>query len=466
MSCRYTVGDESVDFAARDLIDLQAYVAYLEQHDQLLRVKNEVDPSCVLAGVAKKFEGGKVLLFEKVKGRDHPVLIGLYWNRDLLAQFFNTTSDRLPFVLRDEIRAWHKSPMEPIIVDRGPANEVVERDLDLAKLPIPKHAEGDGGPYLTSSVVIAKDPDTGVRNLSIHRMMVVGANRLTLLLEELGHLMDYYKRAEARGRALELTINNGVDFAVNIAAASPASVAPIEMDELGIASQIRGAPVELIRARTVDVEAIANAQFVIEGRLLPHVREPEGPYAEVTGYYASREARWVFEVTAITRRRSPIFHSILSGKEVYNAFAMSAEAGIFEKIRSTVPGVTAVHFSDGSVPYHLVVQLDKRFEGNQRNAMMAAFLAHPFLKMVTVVDQDVDIFSVHDVEWAVATRCRFETGLQLVPESIGHRLNPMVDNDKWTRIGIDATVPLPREAKFARATMMDVNIDDFDIEGA
>jgi len=455
-----------MDFAARGLIDLQAYVAWLEQHGQLVRIKSEVDPICVLAGIAKKFEGGKVLLFEKVKGREYPLLIGLYWNRDLMARFFDTTSERLPFVLRDEIRAWQAKPMEPVVLDQGPANEVIETDPDLGKLPIPKHAQGDGGPYLTSSVVIAKDPDTGVRNTSIHRMMVTGPNRFTLLLEELGHLMDYYKRAEAKGQALEITVNNGVDFAVNIAGASPSSVAPIELDELGIASQIRGAPVQLIRAQTVGVEAIANAQFVIEGRLLPQVREPEGPYAEVTGYYADRADRWVMEVTAITRRREPIFHSILSGKEVYNAFAVSAEAGVFQKVHSMMPDVTAVHFSDGSVPYHLVVQLNKRFEGSQRNAMMAAFLAHPFLKMVTVVDTDVNIFSVHDVEWAVATRCRFESGLQTVPESIGHRLNPMVENDKWTRLGIDATVPLPREDKFVRATMMDVDIADFDVEGA
>lgn len=116
---------------------------------------------------------------------------------------------------------------------------------------------------------------------------------MTIQLEEMGHLMDYYKRAEAKGQALEITVNNGVDFAVSMAAAAPASAAPIDSDELGIASQIRGCPVELIEAQTVDVEAIANAQFVIEGRILPEIREAEGPYAEVTGYYAQRDERWV-----------------------------------------------------------------------------------------------------------------------------------------------------------------------------
>jgi 2,5-furandicarboxylate decarboxylase 1 len=153
---------------------------------------------------------------------------------------------------------------------------------------------------------------------------------------------------------------------------------------------------------------------------------------------------------------------MLSGLEVYNAFAMSAEAGVFEKVNSMVKDVTAVHFSDASVPYHLVVQLNKRHEGSQHDAMLAAFIAHPFIKWVTVVDTDVNIFSVADVEWAVATRCRFESGLHPMP-GIGHRLNPMVENDKWTRLGIDATVPLPRSDAYSRATMRDINLDDYDI---
>lgn len=454
-----------MNFAERGLVDLQSYIRWLADAGQLVRVRSEVDPVCEMAGIAKQLEGTRPVLFENVKGSAFPVLMGLYWNRDLMASFFQTTSQQLPFDLAGEIRTWRQNPIEPQILEQGPANEVIEASVNLDLLPIPKHAEGDGGHYLTSSVVIAKDPDTGVRNLSIHRMMKTGPNRFTLLLEELGHVMDYYKRAEARGEALEVTINNGVDFAVTMAGAAPAGAAPMEMDEIGIACQIRGAPVPLLRSQSVDVEGIADAQFIIEGRILPQVREPEGPYAEVTGYYATRELRWALEVTAITRRRDPVFHSILSGREVYNAFACIAEAGIFDRVKSAVPDVTAVHLSDGSVPYHLVIQMNKRFEGSQRNAIMAGFLSQAFIKMVTVVDTDVDIFNIHDVEWAVATRARFETDLQFVPNSTGHRLNPSVSNDEWCRLGIDATVPLPRDPVFERATMREVNLGDYDIDG-
>jgi len=454
-----------MDLAKRGLTDLQSYIEYLEDAKQLVRIKSAVDPDRELAGIAKKFEGGKAVLFENVKDCEYPVFVGLYWNRATIAEMFGTSSERLPFVLSDEIAAWRKSPVEPVIVDAGPANEVIEENPDLSTLPIPRHAEGDGGPYLTSSVVITKDPDTGIRNLSIHRMMVTGERRFTLLLEEFGHVMDYFKRAEARGEALEMTVNNGADLGAHMAAASPASAAPIETDEIGIACQIRGEPVELIQAQSVDVEAFANAQFVIEGRLLPDVREPEGPYAEVTGYYASREPRWVFEVTAMTRRRRPIFHTILSGTEVRQAYASVAEAGVFERIRSGVPNARQVHFSNGSVPYSLVVQLDTSGDCTPRDAIKVAFDTLVFLKTVTIVDTDVNIFDSADVEWAVATRCRFDKDLVFLPEADGHRLNPMVEDDKWVRLGLDATVPLPREEKYERFTMRDVDISKFDIDG-
>jgi 2,5-furandicarboxylate decarboxylase 1 len=355
--------------------------------------------------------------------------------------------------------------MEPLILDSGPANEVVDTEPNLYELPIPHHALGDGGRYLTSSVVIAKDPDTGVRNLSIHRMMVTGPRRFTLLLEELGHVMDYFKRAEARGQPLEITVNNGAEVGAHLAAASPASAAPIELDELGIASQVLGEPAHLIRSQTVGVEGLANAQFVIEGRILAGVREPEGPYAEVTGYYATRENRWVMDVTAITRRRAPVFHTILSGLEVRQAYSSVAEAGVFGRVRAAVPEVRAVHFSDGSVPYTLIVQVDKKDNDTPRRVIDAAFESLVFLKTVIVVDPDVNIYNVADVDWAVATRCRYERGVTVLPEAVGHRLNPMVERDRWVRMGFDATVPLPREKKYERAAMLDVKLSDYEISG-
>ena len=455
-----------MNLAPRGLTDLQAYIDHLEANNFLVRVKSEVDPHLELTGIAKKFEGDKVVLFEKVKGSDFPVLIGLYWNLDVYASIFDCEKHDVGFVLADEITAWTKNPVEPVIVDSGPANEVIEADINLDKLPIPHHALGDGGRYITSSVAITKDPDTGVRNTSIHRMMVTGKNRVTLLLEEAGHVRDYQRRAEARDEPLEITINNGVDFPVHMSAAAQGSAVPIEADETGIISQMRGEPVELMKAQTVGVEAIANAQFVIEGRILPEVREPEGPYFEVTGYYADRDDRWVMEVTGITRREKPIFHSIQSGREVRKAAGLMAGASYFKKIRELIPDVSAVHFVDDSMPYHLVVRMNKKYEGHERDAILAAFASSVYIKTVTVVDEDIDIYDPLDVDWATQTRCRCEQDLMIMPRFYGHALNPMVTDKKWTRLGIDATVSLDEpEENYARARMLDVDLANYEITG-
>jgi 2,5-furandicarboxylate decarboxylase 1 len=106
--------------------------------------------------------------------------------------------------------------------------------------------------------------------------------------------------------------------------------------------------------------------------------------------------------------------------------------------------------------------MDKKHEGSQRNAIMAAFVSLAFVKTVTVVDEDVDIYNPADVDWAVQTRCRHDRDLLSIPDAIGHRLNPMVEDDKWTRLGIDATVPLPRPEKYIRATMGEVDLSDYE----
>ena len=449
--------------AARGLGDLQGLISFLESSGALARVKSEVDATHELCGIAKKLEGSKAVLFEKVKGFRHPVITGLYWNRETLAKAFDCPVDRLPFVLADAVSTWQRSPVQPVVLDEGPATAV--SIADLLQLPMPTHAIGDGGPYLSSSVVIARDPDTGVRNASIHRFMLAGKDRLTMLLDRGRHLRDYYERAEKRGEPLEITINNGVDLAVHMAAISPAAVAPIGRDELGIASQLLGKPLELVRGRTVGVEGIANAQFIIEGEMLPLVREPEGPFAEVTGYYAERDDRWVVRVKGITGRISPVFHTILSGKEVFNAVGLMGEAAIYRLVSSQVPDVRAVYLPHGGCGfYHAVVQVNKSSEGVQKNAIMATLAAFPSLTLVVAVDEDVNIYDAEDVQWAIATRFSGQRGLIVVPDARGHELNPSADQGIITKIGIDATAPFPRPARFQRVQVASVDATRFTIE--
>lgn len=453
------------DLARRGLGDLQGVIRLLGKAGELVRVKTEVDPYLELGGVAYQFHGGKAVLFEKVKGSRWPVLAGLYWNRALLAKVFNVAETRLPFHFAAAVAKWRAAPIPPVVVETAPCQEIVEKEFDLRDLPAPQVGTEEGGPYLTAAVTIAKDPDNGVRNASIMRVMVTGRDRMTCLMDMGRHLRDYYERAQARGEPLDITINIGVDPAVHIASVVPAVAAPIDTDELGIASQLLGAPLELVAAKTVAVEAVAHAQIVLEAEVLPDVREPEGPAAEVTGYYAQRDDRWVVRVKGVTRRTRPIWHTIITGREVYNAVGLMAEASIFAAVSSQVPGIKGVFLSYGGCGfYHAVVQMQKVMEGLQRNAILSTFAAFPPLKQVTVVEEDVNIYDPQDVEWAIATRLRPDKDIILIPEARGHELNPVTDGGIGCKMGLDATAPYPRPPQFERVKVQAVNLANYEIE--
>jgi 2,5-furandicarboxylate decarboxylase 1 len=453
------------DLARRGLSDLNGVIDFLSSRRELVRVNTPVDPQLELGAVAMKFHGGKPVLFEKIKGSPWPVLAGLYWNRAILAGIFDVPETRLPFHFAAAVAEWRTAPVHPVVVRSAACQEVVEQKWDLRNLPAPQVGIKEGGRYLTAAVVVANDPDTGVRNASIMRCMITGRDRMTCLMDIGRHLRDYYERAEARGKPLEITINNGVDPAVHIASVVPAVAAPIELDELGIASHLLGEPLALVRAKTVAVDAVASAQFVIEAEILPHVREPEGPAAEVTGYYAQQDNRWVIRVKGVTRRKNPIWHTIIPGREVYNAVGLMAEASIFSSVSGLVPAVRDVVLTYGGCGfYHAVIQVEKKLEGIQRNAIMATFAAFPPLKQVTVVDSDVNIRDPQDVEWALATRFRPDRDIILVPEARGHELNPVTDGGLVCKMGVDATAPFPRPEKFERFKVLETDLKNYRIE--
>ncbi len=442
--------------------DLQAYIRVLEEKGRLARVRTEVDLMHELAGVAKLFEGKEVVLFEKVRGYSMPVLIGLMWNRENLGALFGLSARELPFHIGEATAAWKSDPanpaLQPIIVDKAPAQDVRIEPADLTSLPTPVLALSDGGPYLSNSVVIAKDPDTGVRNTSIHRCMLTAPDRLTFLMDKGRHLRDYYERAEKRNQPLEITISNGANIPCAIAAVTPGGVAPADMDELGIASVLLGEPVRLCKSLTVAPEGLADAQFIIEGELLPHVREPEGPFGEVSGYYAARDDRWVVRVKALTRRNNPVIHSLLPGAEVYNYVGLTAEAAVFRSLSAQMGGVHNVHLAhSGGGFYSAVVQMDPKAPGFAKQAILAAFAAFPPLQIVTVVNSDVDIWNAADVQWAMATRFSPDSDMLVIKNSYGHELNPQVKEGLVSKIGFDCTCPVPRPASYDRVSFQKVD---------
>src|SRR5690606_13683309 len=245
--------------------DLGAIIKSLDRRGRLVRVRSEVDPVHQLASIAASFEGGpRAVLFEKVRGSRYPVFTGLYWSRELLADLFGRPERALPQHVSQCIRDWQQRPVAPVVVDDGPVMQVTEATVDLSRLPVPVHAERDGGPYFDAAVVIARDPETGVRNASIQRFMVVGKDRLAVNIDAGRHLEAYLDKAARLGRSLPFTLNVGVGPGLHFSAATPAEAAPIDTDELGIASEFHGQPLQLVRGTTSPVEIVAHAMFALE----------------------------------------------------------------------------------------------------------------------------------------------------------------------------------------------------------
>ena len=451
------------------LTDLGACIEHLEATGNLLRVRTEVDPRFELGGVAKQLEGTKCVLFERVKGSAFPVLTGLLWNREIVGSLFGIPAQQVPFAIAAAIGPWraNRQALPARLLERAPANEVIEEKVDLSKLPIPVHALKDGGRYLDCSVVMARNPETGQPNISIHRMMVTRKDRLSFLIDPGRHLGEYVELAERRNEPLPVTINNGVGLAPWIVSSLPR----LGDNKHTIAHHLAGRPIDLMRAQTVDVPAYADAQFVIEAEILPGVREAEGPFAEVTGYYAGRDRRWVMKVKAITRRKAPVFHTVLSGVEVWNAVGFTAEAAIYAAVNARIPEVCAVFLPPGGCGfYEAVVQVKNTRPGIAHDVIRETFQAFRSLQRVVVVDTDVNLFDAVDVDWAITTRFNADTGLVILPNAEGHILNPMVTIDadgkggRVTKVGIDALVPFHEDrAKFERVEFKRVDLEKYDI---
>jgi 2,5-furandicarboxylate decarboxylase 1 len=294
---------------------------------------------------------------------------------------------------------------------------------------------------------VVTDPATGVRNASIQRFMVVDRNRLHINIDAGRHLQMALEHAKERGETLKFSLNIGVGPGVHFAAVTPAEAAPPDTDELGIASVFHGDPVELVRGDLPEVEMIAHAMYSLECEITPGEVGDEGPFAEVTGYYAKVAPRPVVHVRAVHHRANPVFQTIICGKEVWNSAGVLGEASVLSSVRKQVPGILDVYFPHGGCGfYHAVVQIQQKRAGWAQLAVM-----------------DVDIRNASDVEWALTTRLNPVTGVITVPEVFGHGLNPTFPGYFGAKIGFNATHPFPKSYEYERVRLKEFSIDGLDI---
>lgn len=425
---------------------LRDWLDHLAARDRLAVIRPEISLRFELAAIAKRFDGHKATLFPRAGGHAMPVISGLVSDRQWIADAMGVDSSEV--LARFQDAALNPLPWKE--VKSAPVQEIMHREVNLGKqLPLPTHNEYDSGAYITAGLVIARNPVTGVQNVSIHRLQLSGPNRLGVLLLP-RHTHMFYEIAERTGQPLDVAIVIGVD---PLTLLSSQAIAPIDFDELTIAGALHGAPLPVVKCVTSELRVPAEAEIVIEGRLLPKVRELEGPFGEFPQYYGEPAKRHVIEVTAVMQRKDAIFHTIVGGGlEALMLGAIPREATLLAHLRRSFPNVRDVHLARGGVcRYHLYVQIVKRQEGEAKNVMMGAFAGHYDVKQVIVVDEDVDIHNPAEVEWAVATRFQADRDLVIVSESQGSKLDPSTRNGVGAKMGMDATKPLDAdEMKFKR----------------
>jgi 2,5-furandicarboxylate decarboxylase 1 len=422
--------------------DMRTFIELIASTDRLLTVEREVDPHFEIPAVMKAAEKtGKAILFKNVKKPGFNIINNLLGDRRMLALLFETSPEQVVAEWLERV----KNPLAPEIVGSGPVKDVIQKGkaVDLEALPIVTHCSKDAGPFITAGMVTARDPETGVRNVSINRMQLKGKDKLGIRMMPPQHLGMIQAKSEKLGKNLEVAVAIGNHPFETLSAATSFDFG---VDEFTIAGALRQEPLQLVKCETVNLEVPAFAEIVLEGEILSGVREPEGPFGDFMQFYVPVMNNHVVKVKAITHRREPIYQTIqASSLEDTHILGLSREGMVYEAV-SKVADVLAVCLAP--TIFSCMISIRKRFEGEPKKVAAAAFGAYSWLKYCVVVDHDVNVFDLGDVWWVMATRSRPDKGLLLVEEAMGFPRDPF--HIHHSKLGIDATAPLDQWDEFER----------------
>lgn len=438
--------------------DLRTFIKVLEENNEIVYVEKETDWKHEIASVIATSEKkeGPVPYFKNVKGKQFPVCGGILGSMNRIALALECSKEEIT----DYLGKCLDNPIKPELVQTASCQEVVitGADIDLGYLPIPIHAPKDGGPFITSGVIVSKQIDGDIQNLSFQRMQVKGKDKLSIMINEWRHLKEFYDEAESQGRALPISIVIGADPVIYIGAGLR-----YDGDETEIAGAIRGEAIKVVKSITSDIKVPATAEIVIEGQILPNIRELEGPLGEFTGHYSEPWSSPTIQVTAITHRKDPVYQTINGASfEHINLGNVLPREPLLKKFTTYVSkGVIDVHIPPYGAGFLALVKVKKKNPGEPKNIALAAMMTYVNIKNVIVVDEDVDIYNPADVMWAMSNRVIPERDIFYVPNSQGHELDLSSDSrGVQTKMAIDATLDDGSKA-YERVAYDEVDLKDY-----
>lgn len=447
--------------------DLRGFIAELEAKSpqEVARVTRPASPRYEISAILTHLEKTKqfpLLYFENVEGGRAPVVINAQASRRLMA----TALECDPRDLAETFSERQGKPIAPVEISNAHVHEVVKLgdEVDLGQIPMLTHYDVNAAPYITAGIVVAADQDTGVRNTSYNRLMMAGKRELRIFMAIGRHLWTLHNKMERRSKPLPVAVVIGVHPLFSLGAQA---FTPSTDDEYAVIGGMMKEPLRLALAKTVPILIPADAELIIEGRILPHVRRIEGPFGEFTGHAVESGERQVIEVTAITCRKNYIFQDIHAGYTEHKLMgAVPREAALLRAVRQTVPTVKGVCMPvSGTCRFHVYISISKRAPGQAKNAICAAFAADMLLKHVIVVDDDIDVFDEERVLWAVANRFQADRGLVVIPNAQGSELDPSAGpGGVNAKMGLDATKPLngfPPELRVPEEVMKRIRLENF-----
>lgn len=431
----------------------RGFLEQLDREGRLTKIRKEVSTDLEMAGIIEAL-GEEPVYFGKVRETNIPVVGGLVSSKDLVAKAFGVNMKQLLHKLSAAI----ENPLPPDVIEKGECQEIVERNIDLTKLPIMRYTAKDGGRYIPSAVSIVKDPELG-RNMAFHRLMLIDKNKfVTRIVEERGTDTALKKS----GGELDVAMCIGNSTAVLISASTSL---PMGVDELGMANALE--KTELVKCKTIDVEVPSDCEIVLEGRITKE-QAPEGPFLDLTGIMDKVRQQPVIEVKCITHREKPIYQTILAGRNEHKTLmGMPKEPTIYNEVNK-VCKCNDVYITPGGCSWlHAVVQITKKNPDDGKKAIEAAFEGHKSLKHCVIVDDDINIYDHNDVEWAIATRFQADKAVVIIPNQRGSSLDPSGDltegrKARTCKMGIDSTIPLEGTGKgFKREAYRKVDLNEF-----
>jgi 2,5-furandicarboxylate decarboxylase 1 len=421
---------------------LREFVDVLKDQGEMLSLSEPFDPKYEISTVLSELGKRKApaILFEKAKGFRFSVIGNLFGTVKRLSLALGIEEDRL---LEEMIPRLEKR-VSPVLVPEDPSPEVSipGGKVDLLKvLPALTHYSKDSGPYITSGISSARDPETGVTGRGLHRMEVRGKNTLGISLLN-PPLADVYTQHMRQGKKMEIATVIGVPPAVFIASIFKV---PRGIDKLSVAGGLKGGPVETTMAGTVDVDIPAHGEIIIEGYIDPKDKEQDGTLGESSGYYMAFGKSPTIRVTGFRYRKGALYHAIVPwAREVDSLLYLVHGLDFIPKMRKEVPSLRGIHLVPMTFGSHVIMSIDSDHKGEIRRALALA-LSFTGVKRAIVVDTDVNPEDDQEVEWALATRFQADRDLIVIPELRGQPIDP---SSRWTgegfltaKMGLDATRP-------------------------